>query len=94
MAGVARGAPAVVARRQAGEGTELAGEMGLVRIAFCGGQFGPGDFRFAGKAVEGASEAAQSAPRLRREADSGPEELCEVAVADVEITGDDGNRCP
>src|SRR3546814_5492276 len=77
-------AAAIGARREAGQGAELAGEVRLVRIALGRRHVGQEQGRVGGQTFEGASEAMDPAPGFRCQANVLGEAPREMALAVIE----------
>src|SRR3546814_18569493 len=76
-------AAAIGARREAGQGAELAGEVRLVRIALGRRHVGQEQGRVGGQTFEGASEAMDPAPGFRCQANGLAEAPREMALAEI-----------
>src|SRR3546814_15453717 len=85
-------AAAIGARREAGQGAELAGEVRLVRIALGRRHVGQEQGRVGGQTFEGASEAMDPAPGFRCQANGLAEAPREMALAEIAALRDHGYR--
>ena len=75
----------------AGEGTELVGEVGLVVIAAVEREFGPANVGSRVELANGALEALDAAPDFGREADLLAKDLRETALAPTDLASGFGD---
>ncbi len=81
----------VVCGAEAGEGTEVVGEVGLIVVAAGEGELGPGDVGATIHLLDGLLEALDAAVEFGRDADLLVEALGEAAGAEAGGAGEFGD---